>query len=200
VIIRAQSYQNVAPANCLCRNEVNRTNCTCCQPASRVPLVAAPPACVNGTQLVPNTRCDELNTNSSRCNITRREGVVETYFLNVSQADLAGCNCFTITNGTQTFRQCQCCASPLRLSPSAPNCSAIVEPTIESCSCLSVRGPNRDSRLNCDCNFRGVQIVRDLNFQNQQCGCLLSNTVAKPCQCCASLGDIRDRIAPAVCE
>ena len=174
VIIRAQAYQNLQENNCMCRNETSRTNCTCCQPSSQVPLMAAAPTCANGNLLMSNTRCEfsENNATMTRCNITRREGAIETYFTNVNQTDLAGCNCFTITNGTQTFRQCQCCVSPLRLSPAQPNCTGVVEPSTEQCNCLPVRGPGGVARLNCDCNFRGIQIIRDLNLNDSQCGCL----------------------------
>jgi hypothetical protein len=97
VIIRAQSYQNVSEANCLCRNETARTNCTCCQAASIVPLQASAPTCSNGALLLANTRCEYYENNSTvaRCNVTRRDGAVETYFNNINQTDLQ-CNCFII--------------------------------------------------------------------------------------------------------
>lgn len=152
--------------SCLCRNESAKTNCTCCQAASVVPLLAAAPTCSTGSVVASNTRCEVglSNSTTARCNITRRDGAVETYFINVNQTDLPNCNCFTITNGTQTFRQCQCCALQTRLSPSAPNCSAIVEGSAEQCTCLPVRGPNNTSRLNCDCNYKNIQIIKDINI------------------------------------
>jgi hypothetical protein len=200
VIIRSQSYQNVSEANCLCRNESARTNCTCCQAAAVVPLLPIAPTCSTGSVIVSNTRCEHFENNTtSRCNITRREGAIETYFNNINQTDLQQCNCFVITNNTQTYRQCQCCAAPLRLSPAAPNCSAVIEPTTESCTCLPVRS-NNTNRFNCDCNVKGIQIIRDINLADNQCGCLQSNTVAKQCSCCVSGRLVRDKIAPASCE
>lgn len=164
--------------------------------------MAAAPTCNNGNLLISNTRCDfsENNTTVIRCNITKREGAIETYFTNVNQTDLDRCNCFTITNGTQTFRQCQCCASPLRLSPAQPNCTGVVEPSTEQCNCLPVRGPGGAARLNCDCNFKRIHMIKDINLTESQCRCLQTNTLARPCSCCVSVNVFIDRVAPSTCE
>ena len=141
-----------------------------------------------------------MSNSTARCNITRREGAVETYFTNVTQSDLPNCNCFTITNGTQTFRQCQCCALSARLSPPAPNCSAVVEGSAEQCTCLPVRGPNNTSRFNCDCNYKNIQVIKDINIPESQCGCQTTNTLARPCACCVSAKVFRDSVAPTSCD
>lgn len=144
-----------------------------------------------------NSRCD---LNSSSCNITRRDGAVETYFNNVLQSDLSNCNCLPMSNGTRNYNQCQCCLASAKAAPPTPNCSAVPEGSAESCTCLPVRVANGSSILNCDCNYKNLLTIRSMNIPENFCGCLATNTIGRPCSCCVSASQYRDAVQAPMCD
>lgn len=88
----------------------------------------------------------------------------------------------------------------MRVEPPAQNCSALFDTTNEKCTCLPVRGPNNTSQYNCDCNYKNIQVIRNINIPEAQCSCLTTNTLARPCSCCVPGRFYRDSVAPSTCE
>ncbi len=149
--------------------------------------------------MVSNTVCNVASGNDTviRCNLTSVDGLTETYYRNILQSDLASINCFTIANGTRVYQQCKSCAYQTKLAPPAPDCSSLNDASVEQCQCLAVKASNGSTRYNCDCNYKNLQTIKDLSLASNQCGCLETNTLSKPCGCCVTGMQFRTAPNPA---
>lgn len=110
---------------------------------------------------------------------------------------LNSCNCLVVnrTNGNRSPLECSCCATPEQVAIPQPQCSA--NQTTEQCMCLNINDARGRKGYNCDCNYRSIFTMREVNFPAEsQCGCSNTNTLLKPCQCCVHVSQYRESTIP----
>jgi len=188
------TYNGLTQDQCQCRS---LNNCTCCI-GDRTPA-PVPAVCnaVNATASValPRCQCFPGVNGTQVCNCTRTAGSVETYNNNLN---LSNCSCLTVSNRTSGSRaplECSCCATPAQVATPAPVCAA--NSTAEQCSCLNINDARGRKGYNCDCNYKNIFKIREINFPvESQCTCSNTNTLLKPCQCCISVQQYRDATLP----
>ena len=196
-IVLNYTYNGLTQDQCQCRSP---SNCTCCiadrNPAPAVAVCNA----INSTTNVslPSCQCFPGVNRTQLCNCTRAAGSVETYNTNLV---LSRCNCMNVTNrknGNRAPLECSCCATPAQVALPSPICA--VNSSAEQCSCLNINDARGRRGYNCDCNYKNILKIREINFPvDSQCSCSLTNTLLKPCQCCISVQQFRDSTIPK-CE
>lgn len=167
-------------------NSTKNLSCSCClKPVQLMsyPTCAAAQnqsmcACVNTT----NTKTKTSNLTCECNGKFNNNPVVQKDLIFTDQKQ---CGCMNVTNGTTTSLICSCCLANNSWEAGRPLCN--VTSTQEKCNCSNVLDTvTKQQMWQCDCSNKNkpTQPVKGAKVPLTKCGCDISNTTVKNCDCC----------------
>jgi len=65
-------------------------------------------------------------------------------------------------SGRKAPFECSCCGTPLQIETPPPICTA--NSSVEQCTCLNINDNRGRKGYNCDCNYKKLTKIKEINF------------------------------------